>query len=259
MAERQLTVPFVGPDNRAGALPSAASSRPVSRRAIPIAILEGAPNAFNGIERTRGFQDAAREAGLPIVRSQTANWETARASQVVSALVAEQPGVKAILCGNDSMALGAVAALKAPDARALCSWPASTTSRRCTRLLMSGEIVATADQHGDQLAVYGIEYALQHLRRPAAALPDRETPRRPHHRRDAPLSAVPPAREWLGLAVALVLLVTGFSLATDHFFSWTTMVALANQAPEALLLATGHDASSCSPAASTCRWDRCSP
>ena len=48
-----------------------------------------------------------------------------------------------------------------------------------------------------------------------------------------------PRRDWLGLAAALGLLVTGFSLATDHFFSWTTMVALANQAPEALLLATG--------------------
>ena len=46
-------------------------------------------------------------------------------------------------------------------------------------------------------------------------------------------------RDWLALAGALVLLVIGFSLATDHFFSWTTMVALANQAPEALLLATG--------------------
>ncbi len=113
MAERQLSVPFVGPDNRAGAL---AVGRVVASRlkaGDPIAILEGAPNAFNGIERTRGFQDAAREAGLPVVRSQTANWETARASQVVSALVTEQPGVKAILCGNDSMALGAVAALKA--------------------------------------------------------------------------------------------------------------------------------------------------
>jgi ribose transport system permease protein len=48
-----------------------------------------------------------------------------------------------------------------------------------------------------------------------------------------------PRREWLGLAGALVLLAIGFSLATDHFFSWITLVALANQAPEALLLATG--------------------
>jgi ribose transport system permease protein len=48
-----------------------------------------------------------------------------------------------------------------------------------------------------------------------------------------------PRREWLGLAAALASLVAVFSLTTDHFFSWTTMVALANQAPEALLLATG--------------------
>ena len=46
-------------------------------------------------------------------------------------------------------------------------------------------------------------------------------------------------RDWLGLALALALLVASFSLATDHFWSWTTLVALANQAPEALLLATG--------------------
>jgi ribose transport system permease protein len=46
-------------------------------------------------------------------------------------------------------------------------------------------------------------------------------------------------RDWLGLAGALVLLTAGFSAATSHFWSWTTLVALANQAPEALLLATG--------------------
>ncbi len=46
-------------------------------------------------------------------------------------------------------------------------------------------------------------------------------------------------RDWLGLAVALALLVAVFAVATDHFWSWTTLVALANQAPEALLLATG--------------------
>ena len=141
----------------------------------PIAILEGAPNAFNGIERTRGFQEAAREAGLSVVRSQTANWETARASQVVSALVTEHPGVKAILCGNDSMALGAVAALKAAGRQGGVLVAGFDNISAVHALLMTGEVVATADQHGDQLAVYGIEYALQHLKTPGASLPDRQT------------------------------------------------------------------------------------
>jgi len=45
--------------------------------------------------------------------------------------------------------------------------------------------------------------------------------------------------DWLGLGAALALLIAGFSLLTEHFLSWTTAVALANQMPEALLLATG--------------------
>ena len=142
----------------------------------PIAILEGAPNAFNGIERTRGFDDAAREAGLRVVRSQTANWETARASQVVSALVTEQPGVKAILCANDSMALGAVAALKAAGRQGRVLVAGFDNISAVQALVKSGEIVATADQHGDQLAVYGIEYALQQLATPGATPADRQTP-----------------------------------------------------------------------------------
>jgi len=176
MGERQLTVPFVGPDNHAGAL---AVGRVIASRlktGDQVAILEGAPNAFNGIERTRGFGDAAREAGLPIVRSQTANWETARASQVVSAMVTEQPGVKAILCGNDSMALGAVAALKAAGRQGTVLVAGFDNISAVQALVQSGEIVATADQHGDQLAVYGIEYALQQLATPGVRPADRQTP-----------------------------------------------------------------------------------
>ena len=175
MAERQLAVPFVGPDNRAGALEVGRAVAARLKAGDPIAILEGAPNAFNGIERTRGFQEAAREAGLSVVRSQTANWETARASQVVSALVTEHPGVKAILCGNDSMALGAVAALKAAGRQGGVLVAGFDNISAVHALLMTGEVVATADQHGDQLAVYGIEYALQHLKTPGASLPDRQT------------------------------------------------------------------------------------
>jgi ribose transport system substrate-binding protein len=43
------------------------------------------------------------------------------------------------------------------------------------QLLDEGRILATADQHGDRLAVYGIEFALRLLRKEAAP-GDRQTP-----------------------------------------------------------------------------------
>ena len=45
--------------------------------------------------------------------------------------------------------------------------------------------------------------------------------------------------EYAGLAGVLGVLVAGFGLATDHFFSPTTLRTIANQVPDALLVATG--------------------
>jgi ribose transport system substrate-binding protein len=176
LADRHLAVPFVGPDNRKGAAAVGAYVAKRLKAGDPIAILEGAPNAFNGIERKRGFEDAARAGGLTVARSHTAQWETARANQIVSALVSERADVKAILCANDSMALGAVAALKAAGRGRDILVAGFDNITAVQGLVKSGDIIATADQHGDQLAVYGIEFALERLRTPSAPLADRETP-----------------------------------------------------------------------------------
>ena len=77
-----------------------------------VAVIEGAPNAYNGIQRKLGFEDAMMGSNLTIVSSQTGYWETDKAQPIASALINEHPDLKAILCANDSMALGAVAALK---------------------------------------------------------------------------------------------------------------------------------------------------
>ena len=45
--------------------------------------------------------------------------------------------------------------------------------------------------------------------------------------------------ESLGLLAALVVLIVVFSLRTEHFFSPTTFLAIANQIPAALLVAVG--------------------
>jgi ribose transport system substrate-binding protein len=176
LKDRGLAVPFVGPDNRKGARAVGAYVASKLRAGDPVAVIEGAPNAFNGIQRRLGFEDAAKAGGLRIVRSQSADWETARANQVVTALVAEQPDVKAVLCANDSMALGAVAALRAAGRDRQIYVAGFDNISAVQALVGSGAVLATADQHGDQLAVYGIEYALERLRDPRAPLADRETP-----------------------------------------------------------------------------------
>lgn len=176
MAERKLSVPFVGPDNRKGAKAVGTYVASKLHAGDPIAIIEGAPNAFNGIQRKLGFEDAAKAAGLVVARSQTAGWETDRANQVVTALVAERPDVKAIFCANDSMALGALAALRASGRTAQTIVAGFDNISAVQALVKSGAIAATADQHGDQLAVFGIEYALERIKNPGAAIADRETP-----------------------------------------------------------------------------------
>ena len=77
------------------------SSRSGSRRAIRSRSSKARRTPSTACSGALGFEDASREAGLVIARSQTAYWETARANQVVTALVTERPDLKAILCAND--------------------------------------------------------------------------------------------------------------------------------------------------------------
>lgn len=45
--------------------------------------------------------------------------------------------------------------------------------------------------------------------------------------------------DYLGLVLVLVFLVALFGFTTEYFFSWTTFRTIANQIPDALILATG--------------------
>lgn len=175
LASSQVAVPFVGPDNRRGARLVGEHLAKQLQQGDKVAIIEGAPNAFNGVQRKLGFEEAMKAGGMVIVSSQSGYWETEKASQVVSALVTEHPDLKAILCANDSMALGAVAALRDAKKLEAIKVVGYDNIAAAQQLLQEGLLLATADQHAGQLAVYGIEYALEMLRTKAAPA-DKETP-----------------------------------------------------------------------------------
>jgi ribose transport system substrate-binding protein len=162
-----LTIPFVGPDNRAGAR---AVGEKLARNLKPgdeVAIIEGVPTAFNGQQRRLGFEDALSAAGAKIVGAQAGNWEMEKASTIASALLTRYPNLKALLCANDSMALGAVSAVQAAG-RTEVKVVGFDAISAIKPMLADGRVLATADQHGDQLAVFGIETALDILAGKAA-------------------------------------------------------------------------------------------
>lgn len=167
--------PFVGPDNRKGAKAVGDFLAKKLQAGDKVLIVEGAPNAFNGLQRRLGFEDAMKAAGVNVVTSQSGYWETDKASQLVAAVATEHPDLKAVLCANDSMALGAVAALRAAGKSDRVLVVGFDNIAAAQQLVKEGRLLATADQHGDQLAVYGIEYALEMLNGKAAPA-DRETP-----------------------------------------------------------------------------------
>jgi ribose transport system substrate-binding protein len=159
-----LTVPFVGPDNRAGARKVGEILAKQLKPGDAVAIIEGIPTAFNGQQRRLGFEDAMKAANMKIVSVQSGNWEMDKANNVAAALLSEHPDLKAILCANDNMALGAVAAIQAAGRKGKVLVVGFDNIGAIRPMLGDGRVVATADQHAGQLAVFGIEAALKILK-----------------------------------------------------------------------------------------------
>lgn len=168
-------IPFVGPDNRSGARKIGEYLAQQIQAGDQVAILEGIPTSFNSQQRRQGFEDAMTAAEIQIVASQSAQWEMGIANQVAAAILSEHPQLDAILACNDSMALGALAAVKAAGRAGEVKIVGFDNISGVQRAIRDGEILATADQHGDQLAVFGIEYALQLLQGDSKP-DDKETP-----------------------------------------------------------------------------------
>lgn len=164
LAERNLQIPFVGPDNRKGARLAGEYLAAKLEPGAEVAIIGGIPSAFNAIQRKNGFEDAMAAGKMAIVESQSANWEMSKASQVVSGIVSEHPGLKALLCANDSMALGAVAALEDAGKLKDVLVVGYDNISAAQALVREGKMLCTVDQHADKLAVYGIQYALELLK-----------------------------------------------------------------------------------------------
>ncbi|WP_321475815.1 D-ribose ABC transporter substrate-binding protein [uncultured Paludibaculum sp.] len=75
--------------------------------------LLGRESDTNAAVRTRGFHDILdKYDGLKMAAQQSANWSQTEAFQKVETMLQGNRGIKGIIAGNDTMAVGAAAALK---------------------------------------------------------------------------------------------------------------------------------------------------
>jgi len=162
LKSKGISVPFVGPDNRKGArLVGDYLASQKLKAGDQVGIIEGVPTTTNAQQRTAGFKDAMDAAQMKIVSVQSGNWEIDKGNAVAASMLNEYPDLKALLAGNDSMALGAVSAVRAAGKAGQVQVVGYDNINAIKPMLDDGRVLATLDQAASQQAVYGIQAALK--------------------------------------------------------------------------------------------------
>ncbi|MCK9695941.1 sugar ABC transporter substrate-binding protein [Pseudomonas syringae] len=161
LKSKNLQIPFVGPDNRKGAKLVGDYLAKKLTAGDEVGIIEGVSTTNNAQQRTAGFKDAMDEAKMKVVSTQSGNWEIDKGNAVASAMLNEYPNLKALLAGNDSMALGAVSAVRAAGKAGKVMVVGYDNINAIKPMLKDGRVLATADQYAARQAVFGIEAALK--------------------------------------------------------------------------------------------------
>ncbi|CAD6538598.1 D-allose-binding periplasmic protein [Paraburkholderia hiiakae] len=164
LKSKDLNVPFVGPDNRKGARLVGDYLAKRLKSGDPVGIVEGVSTTTNAQQRTAGFKDAMDAVGAKIVSTQSGEWEIDKGNAVAAAILNEYPDIKALLCGNDNMAIGAVSAVRAAGKQGKVYVVGYDNIDAIKPMLKDGRVLATADQYAAKQAVFGIDTALKALK-----------------------------------------------------------------------------------------------
>ena len=158
---KNINVPFVGPDNRKGARLVGEYLAKQLKAGDQVGIIEGVSTTTNAQARTAGFKDAMEAAQIKVVSLQSGDWEIDKGNKVAASILSEYPDVKALLAGNDSMAVGAVSAVRAAGKAGQVQVVGYDNINAIKPMLKDGRVLATADQFAAKQAVFGIETALK--------------------------------------------------------------------------------------------------
>ncbi len=160
---------FIGPDNFEGAKKVGAYACDLIKKKLQtgqkgrVLILRGIDGVENAEARRAGFEAAVKDAGLEVAGSESAHWHTDEALRVTSALMAANPDVHGVLCANDKMALGAIAAVKARGKIGQIIIVGYDNIDLAREAMQRGDMHATIEQNPAMMGALGVECALKAL------------------------------------------------------------------------------------------------
>lgn len=139
-----------------------------------VAIVEGRAGALSGNERRDGARRAFEAAGLTIVESQPGDWDRTRTYDVVTNYITAHPNLKAIYCCNDTMAMGAQAAVEASgrDIK-VCGTDGNTDAIQSVR---DGNLTATVKQDSAQIGARALELMIESVQNNVVREPSVDVP-----------------------------------------------------------------------------------
>ena len=121
--------------------------------------LVGRESDTNAKIRSRGYHDVLDQyPGMKMASRQSANWDQAQAFSVTQSVLQAHPGIKGIIAGNDTMALGAIAALESAGRSdvVVVGFDGSNDARDA---ILAGKMRATVLQPARRQAQYAVDLA----------------------------------------------------------------------------------------------------
>ncbi len=135
---------------------------------------EGEPNNPEAIARTQYSEETAKELGVPLEPAIdeyviVANWDTAQATEKMTATFAANKDIEVVFCNNDDMANGVVAALRDQGYNTgiegdpkLVIIGVDATDWAMTAV-QNGEIYGSVKQDGDAMGYANVRIAVNYL------------------------------------------------------------------------------------------------
>jgi ribose transport system substrate-binding protein len=163
LKENGVELTYVGPDNESAAKMVGDVLASKLRQGSEVVIIEGLKVAENAWQRKQGFINSVDEHQLKLVASEAADWETEKAEQVFERIFAQNHNIEGVLCSNDAMAIGVIKVLEKNGKAGQIPVVGFDNDPSVKPFLKSGTLLATIDAFGSQMAVRGIEYALNVL------------------------------------------------------------------------------------------------